>query len=283
MRRGIALKSLKRYEHALKDFENVLKYAPGNKRAKTLHAEVIKTLKETGGDKNQEGKTENSKRGKKLLIEEVESLEEKKKEETNVEENKVTNEKKKGRRMKIIEVDNMEDSEILDKSSENQQEEKLTNGHSTASGQSMESKTQNDAEYVENENPSDASGSIIADEVDKEAVSEKQSLVSEKRTKEMDIVTESADEPVAVSAMKAEEEINVVVESKAMKEGDDEIINSEPPPILPNPSPPIVPLPDDVLSLKDKGNAMYKAGKYADAKKKYTDAISRLKGRYLCL
>ena len=283
MRRGIALKSLKRYEHALTDFENVLKYAPGNKRAKTLHAEVVKMLKETGGDKNLEGKTERSKKGKKLLIEEVESLEEKKMEETIVEENKMTNEKKKGKRMKIIEVDNMEDSEIVDKSSGNQPEEKLTNGHSTASGNSIDSTTLKSTEYFENKNTSDATGSISSEEIDKEAVSEKQSLISEKWTKEKVIVTESADEPIAISAMKAEEEINVVVESKAMKKGDDGITNSEPPPILTNPSPPVVPLPDDVLSLKDQGNAMYKAGKYADAKKKYTEAISKLKGRFLCL
>eukprot|EP00112_Aurelia_sp_Birch-Aquarium-sp1_P014394 Seg3104.2 transcript_id=Seg3104.2/GoldUCD/mRNA.D3Y31 product="Sperm-associated antigen 1" protein_id=Seg3104.2/GoldUCD/D3Y31 len=264
LRRGIALKSLKRYERALKDFENVLKYAPGNKRAKILHEEVTKTLKDIGGNKNLEGKEEQSRKGKKLLIEEVESLEETKMEETVVEENKVTNEKKKGKRMKIIEVENIEDSEIIAKSNENRPEEKVTNGHSDSSGKSKDSKA-------------DVTGSISTEGIDNEAASEKQSLISKKQTKERDVVTEPADEPVEANATKPTEENIIVEESKKMKKEESEMINSEPPPVLPTPAPPVALLPEDVLALKDEGNGMYKAGKYAEAKKKYTEAISRLK------
>lgn len=254
----------------MKDFENVLKYAPGNKRAKILHEEVTKTLKDIGGNKNLEGKEEQSRKGKKLLIEEVESLEETKMEETVVEESKMTDEKKKGKRMKIIEVENIEDSEIIAKSNENRPEEKVTNGHSDSSAGSKDSKA-------------DVTGSISTEGIDNEAASEKQSLISKKQTKERDVVTEPADEPVEANATKPKEENIIVEESNKMKKEESEMINSEPPPVLPTPAPPVALLPEDVLALKDEGNGMYKAGKYAEAKKKYTEAISRLKGRFLCV
>ena len=272
---------MKRYEKAAEDFSKVLELAPSNKRAQELFEEVKKVLKGTEvGKRNEingehaegkrEGKTnghmEGRKKGKRMIIEEIDSSNKNKMNVNgkDVDGNRGTERKKKGKRLKIIEVENADDVYL---SSETDNIDKKQNDT-----ENKESKNK-----VINENHGHEGDDVIASldgSNGKEATSEKSPTTSENGTgnvekNKMEICDvrslngskENLDENNKVDdiAGSKESKNNTIMQNNVVEVGVED-----------------KQIPDEVLDMKNEGNALFKAGRYPEAENKYSEAIDKL-------
>eukprot|EP00794_Sanderia_malayensis_P011962 gene11962-13199_t len=124
LRRGIAMKVMKRYSQAKEDFSNVLLLAPENKRAKGLLEEVLKliaesSVKASGDSVESKGfptgesphSQQQSKPGRRLIIEEIHGSE-KPSEIPRKEDHLKQETTNKGKRLKIVEADEITDTDM---------------------------------------------------------------------------------------------------------------------------------------------------------------------------
>ncbi|XP_065063184.1 sperm-associated antigen 1-like [Rhopilema esculentum] len=252
LRRGIALKSLKRFKQALHDFKTVLELAPTNKRAQSLADEVRKSLKETGnldydasGEPTVNGKDNGeTAKGKRLIIEEIESINQRENEKFEAKEEQPV---RKGKRLKIVEVENAEDI------SSDHKKENPKNGDFSPNSQSVNV----DAMETAKSNESQGKDNLSTGET---AVSEKANSgsVAMMANEEQDLKGKD----VTSNATQAENPSNVNKESGT--------VHKELVPVA------VLPVPEDVLSLKNDGNSLYKDGRFAEARDKYSAAIDKL-------
>ena len=257
LRRGIALKSLKRYKQALHDFKTVLELAPTNKRAQGLADEVRKSLKETGnfdydasGEPIVKGKeNRETAKGKRLIIEKIESINQRENEQIEVKEEQPV---KKGKRLKIVEVENAEDI------GPNHKEESPKNGDVSPNSQSVKADAMETGKSSESQGKKNLSTeeTAVLEKANTESVTMMANKVKDLKGKE-----------VTSNVTQAENPSNVNKESGTAHK---ELV-----PVA------VLPVPEDVLALKNDGNSLYKDGRFAEARDIYSAAIDKLgKGIY---
>jgi len=267
LRRGVALKHLTRYEKALEDFSKVLELAPSNNRARELYKDVKehviledkrqKDVTENGSEVSEIKMNRNMKESgeeERTFVEEVKSSRDD--ETQNVTGNEVS-EKKKGKRLKIIEVDSTdsigkENAENVKKFHEN-----------SGSARDM---SQN--------------GTFIANDADNAAPKSEGSLedLSSKRSENPDQVDVKADEKE-----QSQKILNTVGSDSPSKERNDQqdsvrsttLQNGRPDSFYAKEQ--NLPVPDEIIEIKNEGNEFYKAGRYPEAEIKYSEAIDKLK------
>ena len=267
----MASKHLKRYEKALEDFSRVLNLAPGNIRARELYEDVKKNviLKDKGQKdiaKNGSeadgvkvnGTMKESGEEKRMFVEEVKSSRD---DGTKSNTGNEVLEKRKGKRLKIIEV---ESTDSIAK--ENVENVKTCDEKSGA----VRDKSRN--------------GTFVAKDGDNTTPENEGSLEdsSSKRSDHPDQVDETAGEEE-----KSQKMTNTVDSDCPSKEGNS-LQNSVDSTIMQNGRPDgfyakeqNLPVPDEIIEIKDKGNEFYKSGRYPEAEIKYSEAIDKLKkGRY---
>lgn len=277
MRRGIASKSLKRYEKAFADFSKVLELAPTNKRGQELFEETKKILKDTIAVDEEEINTVsenrninenfgNKSKGKRMIIEEIDTQEDKK----NDIDKKESETKKKGKRLKIIEVEDT--NEMLETYSHS----KLENRQEKIERNDKKSTLldENNVKGVCNGKDTQLNGVIEADAISKKSPSTSRNGKNEtdQTCKENSHHKNKAEE-VDIYAGK-------VFDTKETAKSK-EIVTADSNGASPGGEKMSIPVPDDVLQIKNEGNDLYKAGRYAEAEMKYSEAIEKLrKGKF---
>lgn len=272
LRRGIALKSLKRYEKAIKDFSKVLELAPNNKRAYELFQEMKKVLnqsemgaieKETIVEQNEIGKMDAESGTRRMVIEESDGDEKKEK---RLHEKPVKEAKKKGKRLKIVEVESDDDI------SSNKPEDDQNN-----TGKIEETERQISLKNDENTFNSDLiiNGNGLLNEVsENEAASKKSPHASRNQ-----INTNAAENGEGIETSESDV-VDVKEDGRSdirfIAEARDTIRNSSEANLQKKEQMMSV-VPDEVVQIKNEGNDFYKAGRYAEAEVKYSMAIDKLK------
>ena len=252
---------MKRYEGALQDFSIVLELAPSNKRARELHEEVKKLVKETGIGQKNDTNNDHADPGGGMQGNDI-----KKEQGDETQENQAI---KKGKRLKIIEVENTDD--ILKEKTKDVETNDIQVADVVSCDSDNKTHVSHDADEIlsmKREDEKDIPSKVSPNPVQSESHG---SAELDSRVHEMGNSQEIKHEFIGSSACKEGSESPEAVISAMAKDIATDGCQMEQ----------ISPVPDDVVETKNQGNAFYKAGRYAEAESKYSEAISKLKeGRH---
>ena len=253
-----------------------MEMVPSNKRARELYEEVKKNVKEA--DKEQKHKTNevpsdvvkesetriDSSQGKKILIEEMNSCKEDGKSSDGKLENPT---KKKGKRLKIIEVENTD--EILSEKTESIRTDEGTVENTENDLMQSDNKIQNkiipDADIKLSMNEKDTTSEKLSHFVESKLCNSDQEDGMARDNEKSQRVNDAVDEKFAC---KENSDLRKAMDSTMMQNNATEGFQK---------SEQILPVPDEIIGIKNEGNMFYKAGQYAEAERKYSEAIDRLR------
>nr|XP_006821052.1 PREDICTED: sperm-associated antigen 1-like [Saccoglossus kowalevskii] len=267
MRRGVAEKGLKDYSSAKKDFQHVISLEPNNKRAKELLADIVTEEAKSLKSKNKTKKdNKTSEGGKRLIIEEVEGSDSSDDDDDSFNNEKVTENKKNipngdiQEDVKEVEQNGIKKSKPscndVGPASEKDiwTEKDIDLKQEDKSGKQFGNTISNNEEVIAN----DAVDGMRHSKIEKKEQSNKLSKADKSNNIAENVIQSKADCKEVAVAQKKEV---VLVEKK------EEATPAPPPPL---------PLPQNVMELKNKGNALFKAGQYGEAVECYTKAINVL-------
>ncbi|CAH1773410.1 unnamed protein product [Owenia fusiformis] len=241
LRRGVAREGKKDYVNAKTDIQKVLALEPINKRAKDILASLNRKL------------AEKKEKGTRMVIEEVDEMEESDEEQKKEDSPVVT---KKGKKIQIVETDSDSESEEEQstQATTNTSEPPMVNGHANTEQSSTPVDLINKPENtMEIDSKSQGEGTIKKREQTDGGAMTKMSCLRGEDTDKINDPKKGTEKVIDA----------VVVEETPTDE-------------LKRPVFEMPPLPSSVGRLKESGNELFKTGQYAHAVEKYNLAIEKL-------